>query len=200
VLRLGPGDPVMAFDGHGLEVAGILAFDEGRLVVETQGPPTRMPSRPPIHIILSIARGPAMDDAMRVATECGATDIHLMRTQRSAPTGDRSKRWLRKISAAAEQCQRATVPTLHPPSPLLSIVSDLTVPLWIACPGETTPPTAGAGAIVIGPEGGLTADEVHSVLQAGGKPCSLGTHVLRVATAVAVGAALLSLSSEGRAG
>ena len=194
VLRLRDGAEVVAFDGGGAEVHGVLRFGDDGAWLEPTGPVQRISVGPPVEIVLSVSRGPAMDDAVRMATECGATAIHLAVTARSAPTGPRVDRWTRKAEAAARQCGRADVPVLTGPQPLAAAVEQVSAsPLWVAVPGSDEPPrsTERGGAVVIGPEGGLTADEIERLLARGARPCRLGPHVLRVATAVAVATAWL---------
>jgi 16S rRNA (uracil1498-N3)-methyltransferase len=50
--------------------------------------------------------------------------------------------------------------------------------------------------VLVGPEGGFTADEEKAALAAGFEPCSLGPHVLRVETA-AVSAVVLVRAAVG---
>lgn len=65
--------------------------------------------------------------------------------------------------------------------------------VWAAdADGEAVPPVAGDVTLLVGPEGGLTSDE----LAAAALRISLGSRVLRVETAAVVGAALLLDRSE----
>jgi 16S rRNA (uracil1498-N3)-methyltransferase len=53
--------------------------------------------------------------------------------------------------------------------------------------------------VVVGPEGGLDADEVEELTAAGARPVSLGRQILRTETAAIVGPALV-LAHYGRLG
>ncbi|MFT4625246.1 MAG: 16S rRNA (uracil1498-N3)-methyltransferase [Myxococcota bacterium] len=203
VLRMSGGTVVHAFDGHGVEAQCRLQLRDGVAMLVRTGPLVQHEVAARVHLVLAVSRGPAMDEAVRMATECGATDLHLVRTARSPPTGDRVDRWLRKATAAARQSGRTTVPALAVASSLAqALQATEDAPLWVACPGGMHAPSRAGrtAAIVVGPEGGLTPAEVEQCVDAGGRRCTLGPHILRVETAVAVGVAALSVSTGGRAG
>ena len=70
--------------------------------------------------------------------------------------------------------------------------------LAIALPGaDPVPKPAGPAAIVVGPEGGLTAAERADLCDAGAEELHLGPYVLRIETAAeaAVAGLVLSLGS-----
>lgn len=192
VLRLSPGDRVRCFDGQGHEATGELLDLQGTLRFE--GPPEpalRLPARA---LLLGLLKGPAMDDAVRMATEAGATAIRPVLCRRSVADGDRRDRWLRIVTEAARQCGRADVPALEAPATLtaaLAAVQALPV-RRVAAPGA---PVLGGtdddAAILVGPEGGLTPFELDEALAAGFVPAGLGPWVLRAATAAPVAVASL---------
>ena len=187
VLRLVAGDAVVLFDGRGRE-------RPARIV--TPGPPARLaptgPAREVVavetHLVLGIPKGPAMDLAVRLATELGATHIHPVRAARTVATGDRRDRWLRIATSAAQQCGRADVPAVATPAPLDTVIAALPahVARRLAVPGgPVRSPHAGPLAVAVGPEGGFTPRETDALVAAGFVPRSLGAFVLRTPTAVA---------------
>jgi 16S rRNA (uracil1498-N3)-methyltransferase len=112
-------------------------------------------------------------------------------------------RWQRIVQEAAEQCGRGRIPEVHLP---LELPQALDYP-WpgptlrlVAWENETQnglrqilqhlPVTPQQVALMIGPEGGLSLDEVTQAQEAGWVTCSLGTRILRMETAAIVGAAL----------
>jgi len=126
------------------------------------------------------------------ATELGASSIQPLATERTtvrlAP--DRALRrlehWQAVAVAACEQCGRNRVPDVREMVALDTWLRtrDVAATGIVLAPGtgrslaQLPPPTA--LDILIGPEGGLTADEVAGAARAGLAPVHLGPRVLRV--------------------
>jgi 16S rRNA (uracil1498-N3)-methyltransferase len=98
---------------------------------------------------------------------------------------------------AAEQCERLTVPQLHAPLPLSSLLSDWPPDrrLFAAIERATAPriaPAHGPRALLIGPEGGFSPAELDALRSHRFvTPASLGPRILRAETACIAGLALL---------
>jgi len=103
-------------------------------------------------------------------------------------------RWRATARAAAKQARRAHIPDVTEPvttAELAGLVAttSLTIVLESDVPDRLTDlPLPGTGDIllVIGPEGGITDDELATLRQAGARAARLGTTVLRTSTAAAV--------------
>ena len=95
---------------------------------------------------------------------------------------------------AVKQCGRSVVPEIEGPV----VVADLVArrPSFVAVPGAPGRDRDGApgagGIIVIGPEGGLSDEELAALTDAGAIPFGLGPRILRLETAVV--ASLLTFS------
>ena len=63
--------------------------------------------------------------------------------------------------------------------------------------GPPLHPADTAGALLVGPEGGLAPEERQELLASGWQPVGLGERILRLETAAVVGAALLLLFPSG---
>src|SRR4030095_1515208 len=103
------------------------------------------------------------------------------------------------VESAAEQCGRATVPTIESPRPLEEALADVPcADRFVALPGApgsaATP--AGAAAIVVGPGGGLTPAEVERTQALGYRAVTLGPHTLRTETAAIAALAWLARSNR----
>lgn len=194
VVRLRRGGRVVLFDGRGREAEAILvAVVDGVPVLELSGEPRVAAPPHPLHLVLACPKGGATDDALRMATEAGATDLWPVLAERSVARGDRHDRWARIARSAAQQCGRADVPAVHPLLALREAVGELPGDLdrRVAVPGaERLPPATGPAAVLVGPEGGLTAAEVRFALTEGFTPMGLGGWILRAETAAAVATAL----------
>ncbi|MDP3012621.1 MAG: RsmE family RNA methyltransferase, partial [Candidatus Subteraquimicrobiales bacterium] len=110
---------------------------------------------------------------------------------------------LQKIALeAAKQSQRVTVPKVYEPLTLTESLEflklyDLVLVFWEEEKKNTLKETIKnltpkKIAVVIGPEGGLSSEEIEILKSAQGKPVTLGKRALRVETASIIALALLS--------
>lgn len=209
VLRLGPGDLVLATDGLGREYT--VRIDAlGAAATGTVLAAAPRPTESPIAVTLvqGVPKGDKMEAIIRAATELGVTRIVPALTARTVVRleedrrRERVRRWQRVAREAAKQCGRAAVPEVTEPVPLSRALEDarhvaLRICLWEAarCPlGEILRGVAGmpgAVALAVGPEGGLSASEVAQAEGAGWAIAGLGPRILRVETASMTAVALI---------
>ncbi len=209
VLRLKAGAPLVVFDGAGHEHAATLATPRGESVEVLVGAARVAQPVSPLAITLAqgVSRGERMDYALQKATELGVGQIAPLFCERSVVKLDgaqaerKLEHWRGVAIAAAEQCGRADLPELLAPrrladhlaasrsagSALLRLVLDPQATL--------TPRQLAAGIasveILIGPEGGLTDEELQLARLAGYTGLRLGPRVLRTETAAAAAIAAL---------
>ncbi|MDR7556157.1 MAG: RsmE family RNA methyltransferase [Armatimonadota bacterium] len=194
VLRLRPGTRIVVFDGA-CEVDAELVSTTGGVVTARPLGPVRPIVRPvALTLLQGLPRGPKMDVIVRMATELGVAAIRPVLTTRAAPEpgAARVERWRRIAREAARQCGRGDVPAVEAPAPLAQALAalgpvDLLVVPWERARRPLGAVVAGrafaAAAVLVGPEGGLAADEVAAAEAAGGEAVSLGPLVLRTETA-----------------
>src|SRR4051794_38356016 len=133
VLRLGVGDTVAVFDGHGREYLARVASASRRDVrLQVLSPHAAAPeSSVPITLVQSILKGDKMDDVVRDAVMLGASAIQPIVARRSEVTvaavmrGARVERWRRVALASAKQSGRAMLPEVRMP---------LTLDTWLGDP------------------------------------------------------------------
>jgi 16S rRNA (uracil1498-N3)-methyltransferase len=198
VLRLQPGDTVIATDGAGrdykvrLESVGEAA--SGTVVAEAAGVPE---SPLAITLVQGVPKGDKMEAIVRAATELGVARVRPVLCERtivrleSARWRDRARRWQRVAREAAKQSGRAVVPEVEMPRPLLECLgaaTDLALCLWEGGGQPLGVVLAAGGAprtatVIVGPEGGLAAAEVEAARAAGVAVVSLGPRILRTETA-----------------
>ncbi|TNE88588.1 MAG: 16S rRNA (uracil(1498)-N(3))-methyltransferase [Deltaproteobacteria bacterium] len=194
VVRIAAGEQVELFDGEGLvATATLIADDEGVAELELTEAPRRAAPVHARHLLVGIPKGQAMDLAVRLATEAGATHIHPLLLSRSIAKGDRGDRWERIASSAAQQCGRGDVPEILPLATLEQASERLgACARFVAHPGGARGSEVdGPAALLVGPEGGLTDDELRRASALGFARMGLGEWVFRTETACAVGMALL---------
>ena len=214
VLRLKAGAQVEVVVGGRPWLAEIVGEENRTVCVRKLSP---LPSTEPelaVTLFQGIPKADKMDWIVQKATELGVSRIVPVAMERCivklspADTGKKLERW-RKISReAGKQSGRCILPEILPPITLEGLLSLEDLPALNAVPWEdagafgplalhrTHPDTDSLG-ILIGPEGGITPDEISLLRSAGFLPMTLGKRILRTETAgIAAVAALMSLYGE----
>ncbi|WP_344703741.1 16S rRNA (uracil(1498)-N(3))-methyltransferase [Halomonas cibimaris] len=204
VLRLGPGAPLVVFDGNGRE-AGVRLADVTRkqatVVVEAVWPGAGE-SPLAVHLGQAISKGERMDYAIQKAVELGVAAITPLYTRRGDVRlkGEREAKklahWQAVAASACEQCGRATLPPVHPPQTLEAWLNARDEPLRLMLhpathSGLDAADAPAAAALLIGPEGGLAPDDVAAAEAAAFTPLTLGPRILRTETAPVAALTLL---------
>jgi len=209
VLRLKIDTPVMLADGRGGECAGIIReIGRDHLTVAVVERRAAAPSGggPRITLIQGLPKGEKMELILQKGTELGVHEVVPFPADRSvsripAPRQDeRLRRWGRITAEAARQAGRPDIPVVRLASGMGDAVReahhDLKLLLWeeervTTLKGAMADRTRPASiAVIVGPEGGLTAAEAETARGAGFIPVTLGRRILRTETA---GIALLAI-------
>ena len=200
VLRLGPGDTVVATDGAGHDYTVRLDAVGPRATGVVVGVAETVVESPlQLTLVQGVPKADKLETIVRAATELGVTRVvpaiaartvvRLTESQASA----RVARWQRVAREAAKQCGRAVLPEVETPRSLAECLvaaahADLALCCW---EGGGVPLAEALGAaaapraalLVIGPEGGLAAAEVEAARARGLIIASLGPRTLRTETA-----------------
>ncbi|MBS9403404.1 16S rRNA (uracil(1498)-N(3))-methyltransferase [Halomonas sp. TRM85114] len=205
VLRLSPGAPVVLFDGHGRIARALLVeADRKRVVARVEAVEAGRGESPlAVHLGQAISKGDRMDFAIQKAVELGVAAITPLYTEHGDVRlkGERAAKklahWQAVAASACEQCGRATLPPVHPPLPLARWLADRDEALRLVLhPGAAAGALGQAespanAALLIGPEGGLSVDDLEAAFSSGFSPLSLGPRILRTETAPVVALSLL---------
>ena len=207
VLRLRVGDAVQIFDGIGNALDATINEISGKRVVLGNLQTCMVQQEPGLRIVLAQAMcsSEKMDWIVQKATELGVSEILPVQTQRSVAklSGTRAEKrtehWRSVAISACEQCGRNDLPQIHAPQEVDAwLVAMRSAPgsKFILLPGGATqlqalPKPQGSATLVIGPEGGFTADEANVAQQMGFAPVLLGPRVLRTETAAIAGISAL---------
>jgi len=221
VLRLRDGEGIVASDGRGAECNAVVSFvaagtsGASGASLKVLGRTIRRAAAIPIVLAQSVPKGDKMDGIIRQVVELGVRRIVPFRSARSIPrlsadkAAARTARWQRIAEEAARQTGRAHIPEV---TGILSFEEMLRTDLpegacrlifWEeerrAGLRETLDAGAGAPAfcLVVGPEGGLTTEEVDLAREAGFVSVSLGRNVLKVETAAPAIVAVLQYATGG---
>jgi 16S rRNA (uracil1498-N3)-methyltransferase len=199
VLRMREFDPAGVFCGNGVYAEGIMHFSAEGSFFETQKVFTEPEPRLSITLIQSLVSHDKMDWIIEKACEIGVSTIVIFPARRGEVrvSGEkiekRMDRWQKILISSAMQCRRNRLPQLRYAAnygEALSLGKGLkfvTAPSLTKPAHPNTPPES--VSFVIGPEGGLTQEEIAEALAAGYQPLLLGPRVLRTETAGLVAAA-----------
>ena len=191
VRRVSSAERVRLLDGAGTVGLGSAREADGGWEVTVESIAT-VPS--PVELLLAAGAGDRERFGWLVekATELGATRIIPVETERSLSVSGRVRpehmeRLQRRSLEALKQSGGAWAPRLDEPmafSRVLDSGRDCT--RWLASASDEHVPdviTPGPLAVLVGPEGGLTASERDMALQAGWQPVRLAPATLRFETA-----------------
>ncbi len=207
VLRHRVGDSLSVFDGvGGAYEAQIERMGQGQVVLHVKSKQVQAPSRP-LTLIQSLPKGDKLDFILQKCTELGVSTFILAQAARSVSRIDAQKvdaklsRWNRIVQEASRQCGRDDVPAVHfAPSIVdgvkllihtqrLLVLDEEESSHSLAAALSQTPSDSGV-AVLIGPEGGLTRDEVAQCRAHHGQSVTLGRRILRTETAGMVAATI----------
>ncbi|WP_414752601.1 16S rRNA (uracil(1498)-N(3))-methyltransferase [Anabaena sp. CCY 9910] len=204
VLRLRKGDRFIVMDGLGKWWLASLTEEQAQ-VLEELAVKTELPVA--ITLMIALPKGSGFDEVVRSCTELGVACIAPVLSDRTLlnPSTQKLERWRRIAAEAAEQSERAFVPTILEPVAFSDAVNNVTATYRYICEarGEYVhlqnllTDISGEMVIAIGPEGGWTDRELEEAVTFGFQPVSLGRRILRAVTAPLVALSLISAACEG---
>jgi 16S rRNA (uracil1498-N3)-methyltransferase len=202
VKRLRAGEVVVLGDGRG-GLAHAVVDATGRDVVEltiTDRSAVPAPS-PRVVVAQALVKGDRGELAVELATEAGVDAIVPWTAARcvvrwaDGGRGDKGlARWRSTAREAAKQARRPWIPVVHEPASTRALAKRVEAAAGAlvlhesatAMLAEVPLPTAGDVLLVVGPEGGVTDEELDLLTAAGAQAVRLGPEVLRASTAAAV--------------
>ncbi|NYD59496.1 16S rRNA (uracil1498-N3)-methyltransferase [Nocardioides marinisabuli] len=198
VRRLRVGEQVVLTDGRGRSVVGEVTSTGKRVfdvtVLSAEQAPEPGPS---LTVVQALPKGDRGELAVEVLTEVGVARVVPWAASRSVAVwkGERATkslaRWRSTAREAAKQARRSWHPVVDPMASTDEVVELLRgADLAVVLHEDATEPLAGldvpaAGhvVVVVGPEGGVSADELAAFAAAGARAVRLGDEVLRTSTA-----------------
>lgn len=200
VLRLNPGDEVCVFNGKGLELKGVIdSIDRDSAVIKAVGSSEdERESQLEIILIQGFLKGDKPELVIQKATELGVSGICFFLNARTVPVlsadkiKERLSRWKKVSIEAAKQCGRTRLPRLEIKNfeeALSGNENTLKLILWEEGTGGSlkealkNPLTRNGITVLIGPEGGLSEEDVETAKKHCFVPVSFGPRILRAETA-----------------
>jgi 16S rRNA (uracil1498-N3)-methyltransferase len=216
VKRLRAGESVVLTDGAGRWAEGEVADTEGkdRLVVRLHEVREEPAESPRITVVQALPKGDRGELAVETMTETGVDAIVPWAAARCITQwkGDRGLKALAKWRATAreagKQSRRVRFPEVADAATTKQVAALLAKADFAAVLHEDRDyggeplataelPTKGEIVLVVGPEGGVSPEELAAFEEAGAKAYRLGRTVLRTSTAGTAATALL-LGRTGR--
>lgn len=208
VRRLRVGESLMLADGRGHAVRGeVSAVAKASLTLTVTGHLHSPPTAVTYVAVQALAKGDRSELALEMLTEMGVHEIVPWQSSRSivrwsAERGDKSlARWRSTVREATKQSRRLRIPTVSEPLTTKALAAriaetDLALVLHedaVETLAGVSVPTAGTVLLVIGPEGGISPDELAAFAAAGARTVVISDGVLRTSTAGVVALAGLLL-------
>ena len=211
VLRLEVGDWIVACDGNGTDyvsrIQSICSDEVVASIEKVQPTGTELPVR--ITLFQGMPKKDKLELIIQKAVELGACEIVPVMTKRTVvklseekKINKRLERWQSIAYAAAKQCDRGIIPTVHKPvsyEEALAMADQLdynVIPYELQTGMEEARKIVDQACkqrslgIFIGPEGGFEPEDVERAMTRNIHPMTLGKRILRTETA---GMALLSI-------
>lgn len=201
VLRLSRADEICVMDGQGGRFRSLIESVNGdnvyvKLIEALES------HEAPVEIILfqGLPKADKLDFIAQKITELGAKRLVPVKMERcvvklDAKDAAKRRERLEKIAReAAKQCGRAVTPEICEAMTWKQALAEMENCDVVIVPWEEAretrmkdvcaeQPKAEKIGVVIGPEGGMTADEIEAMLEIGAKPITLGPRILRTETA-----------------
>ncbi|OKI67534.1 16S rRNA (uracil(1498)-N(3))-methyltransferase [Streptomyces sp. MJM1172] len=216
VKRLNPGEAVVLTDGRGGWAEAVVKAAEGkdRLVVAVSGVFTEAEPAVRITVVQALPKGDRGEVAVETMTETGVDAIVPWQASRCITQwrGDRGAKslakWRGTAREAGKQSRRVSFPEVAEAMSTKQVAAlladadlamvlheDRDAPSLALATAEL--PAAGSIVLVVGPEGGVSPEELAAFAAVGAHPYRLGRPVLRTSTAGTAAAAVL-LARTGR--
>lgn len=215
VRRIRVGENLVLADGRGgIARAEVVEVGKDRLDLTVTARDELPPATPAVTVVQALPKAERSELAVELATEAGIDEIVPWQSSRCVAKWEGPKaakgvaRWQAVAVAAAKQSRRAHVPQvaeLHRTADVLARVREVVASggavlvLHEAATAELAAlnlRAASAVVLVVGPEGGLSDDEVAALTDAGASAVRLGPTVLRTSTAAAVALGALGVLTD----
>jgi 16S rRNA (uracil1498-N3)-methyltransferase len=210
VMRAGPGDQIVLFDGNGnVAEAQIVTLSKSRVSLQILTRTHEEQAAPLVVLATAVPKADRFRWLVEKATELGVSRLIPLNTSRSVaePGATKLDKMRATVIEACKQSGRNRLMTIDPVTDWQMFLANA-VPtgcLLVADPGGPAraslcevKPGDRPLVLLIGPEGGLTDAEVIQAVDAGGRCISLGPRILRTETAAIALAALCLLPALDR--
>lgn len=190
-MRIRQGERVEVCDGAGVVGHGRVVDVRGRGEVVVQiDSVERRPTPREVCVVQGLPKGDHADLAVDLLTQTGVSRIVPWASQRAiadwrGKEKAKRERWVRVARAAAKQSRRAFLPEITALQQGIPAISGFGVVLHEQAQDHLYDLDLPEGplTVVVGPEGGLSDEEVEALQRQGATPVRLGEEILRTSSA-----------------
>jgi 16S rRNA (uracil1498-N3)-methyltransferase len=208
VVRIAVGEHIRIGNGRGVVLHGVVVrVGRDEVAISVQQRLDVPEASPRVVVVQALPKGDRGELAVELMTELGVDEIVPWAASRCVAQwrGERIDKglakWRSTARAATKQSRRARQPliaSLHSTAQVAQLVSRSP---WSAVLHEDAKgpllgqvlPDGGDVVLIVGPEGGISDDELSSFVTAGARAVLLGTTVMRTSTAGAAALAALAI-------
>jgi|SRR5262245_22215377 len=206
VRRLAPGEAVILCDGAGRTAhCKVTGAAKNRLELDVLEIHDEPPPGQRVVVVQALPKSDRGELAVETMTEVGVDVIvpwvaaRCIARWRDERTEKALWRWRATAREAAKQARRSWLPDVTELASTAQVATRIRAAATAlilheeatAAIGDVRLPATGDTMLIVGPEGGLTPEEIADFSDAGAQPVRLGPTVLRTSTAGAVAAAVL---------
>jgi 16S rRNA (uracil1498-N3)-methyltransferase len=203
VMRMGIGEELQLTDGHGSWAQGsITAIDKKSFTIAISARGESARNHPELVVIQALTKSDRARETIELLVEAGVDRIIPWQSDHCIAKWkeDMLEKWQNAAVAATKQSRRYTIPVVETPITLTGIRERFTEKSLLLVLHESAQEklsvvvspsaiTARHIVLIIGPEGGISVDELRELSAIGGKVVRLGNPVLRSAHAGIAGLA-----------
>jgi 16S rRNA (uracil1498-N3)-methyltransferase len=203
VSRLRVGESISVTNGRGLVITGnAVTVSSDRIEVRIETRREDASESPTISLVQALAKGDRDELAIQMATELGVDSVYPWSASRSISVWSGPKvakgveRWTSIVREASKQAMRSRIPAVSEPVTVNHISAMATThQVLVLDPTGSEALTAielydAPLVVVVGPEGGISPQELQQLSDSGAHIVRLGPTVVRTSTA---GAAAISV-------
>ena len=211
VVKVEIDDQLIVFDKQHHVLIQILSVLKKEIQARVLSVQANVSLHPKITFLLPLLKKEALEQAIYSLCEIGVSEIRLVVTEKSRqallPPAKELERLRNIVVAAAEQSKNYVFPELVEPKKLPDVAADLSIAPLFSSSFKIVFDASGVSffdirqkqtqqwvVLLVGPEGGLTAEELSVLKNHNFQMCALTQTTLRAIQAVAVSAALFRLS------
>jgi len=211
VRRMRIGESLMLTDGAGRTArAFVTAVHRGTLDLDVTAVAFSQQSALTVTLVQALPKGERSELAVEMATEAGADALVPWSAARCVARWSPEKavkgrdRWCKVAAEAAKQARRSRIPVVSALASTAEVIARIGIAAAALVLHEAGSvsitaaqlPSSGELLLIVGPEGGVSPEELAAFRAAGAQVVRLGPEVLRTSTAAAVALGALGVLSQ----